>query len=200
MLSKIWLLMVGAAVAAGLINGKIEAVGGAALEGASASVELCISLLGPICLWSGVTELLSRSGAAGRLAGALRRPLGALFPGVRGEPAVMEKLGANITANMLGLGNAATPLGVSAAKELGRRCVNGSASRELCNLVIVNTASIQLIPATVASVRAALGSEAPFDILPAVWIASAVSVAVGLSVGGACEALSRRGAKACRLP
>ena len=91
----------------------------------------------------------------------------------------MAAVSANVSANLLGLGNAATPLGIQAARRMARNC-GGTASDELCLLVVLNTASIQLLPTTVASVRAAFGSTAPFDILPAVWISSLTSVTVGL--------------------
>ena len=84
-----------------------------------------------------------------------------------------------MSANLLGLGNAATPLGVQAARRMADG-TGGRASDELCRLVVLNTASIQLLPTTVAGVRAALGAENPFDILPAVWLASVLSVSVGL--------------------
>ena len=104
----------------------------------------------------------------------------------------MDSISANVSANLLGLGSAATPLGLEAARRLARRSP-GTASDSLCMLVVCNTASIQLIPTTVAGVRLAAGCAAPFDILPAVWLASALSVTAGLTA--ACL-LSRRGAKA----
>ena len=99
----------------------------------------------------------------------------------------MDAVAANVSANLLGLGNAATPLGLEAARRMARRS-SGVASDSLCMLVVCNTASIQLIPATVASVRAAAGSAEPFDILPAVWLASGLSVGVGVL---ACKVLAR---------
>lgn len=91
----------------------------------------------------------------------------------------MDSISANVSANLLGLGSAATPLGLEAARRLSRRS-QGAASDDLCMLVVCNTASIQLIPTTVATVRAAEGCAAPFDILPAVWLASTLSVGVGI--------------------
>ena len=91
----------------------------------------------------------------------------------------MDSIAANVSANLLGLGNAATPLGLEAARRMSR-CSPGVASDALCMLVVCNTASIQLIPTTVATVRAGAGSAAPFDILPAVWLASGLSVGVGV--------------------
>lgn len=85
----------------------------------------------------------------------------------------------NLSANLLGLGNAATPLGIRAARRMALGA-EGTASNELCRLVVLNTASVQLLPTTVAAVRAGCGAAAPFDILPAVWISSLLSVSVGL--------------------
>ena len=88
-------------------------------------------------------------------------------------------VGETLASNLLGLGNAATPLGIQAARQMSRR-TPGRASDALCMLVVCNTASIQLIPTTVASVRLAAGCAAPFDILPAVWLASVISVCAGI--------------------
>ena len=101
----------------------------------------------------------------------------------------MQPLSANVSANLLGLGNAATPMGVRAAQEMARLAPEGVASNELCRLVVLNTASIQLLPVNIAAIRAACGAEAPFDILPAVWISSAVSLAVGLTAAKLMERL-----------
>ena len=123
-----------------------------------------------------------------RLSRLLGPVLRRLFPQVAGDRAVMDSISANVSANLLGLGNAATPLGLEAARGMARKSP-GVASDSLCMLVVCNTASIQLLPTTVASVRAAFGSAAPFDILPAVWISSLASVTVGLLTA---RLLSRR--------
>ena len=117
----------------------------------------------------------------------LRPVLGRLFPEAAGDQRIMDSISANVSANLLGLGNAATPLGIEAAKGLAKKSP-GRASDGLCMLIVCNTASIQLIPTTVAAVRAAEGCAAPFDILPAVWLASGLSVCAGIL---ACKLLSR---------
>jgi spore maturation protein A len=190
--------MMAAAVLAGIANGNIQAVSAAALSGASSAVELCLAIAGPICLWSGVMELSRECGGSALLGRLLKAPLASLFTSVKDIPEVMNKISANISANILGLGNAATPLGMAAAAELGKRCVNGKASKELCNLVVINTASLQIVPATVAAVRAALGCPAPLDILPAVWISGAAALTVGLTVSALCERLSRLSSRRIR--
>ena len=174
-MAVIWTGMVGVSI----LTGRGEAVAAAALEGAGAGVELCLSMAGALCLWMGVMEVMRRSGLARGLSRLLRPVLGRLYPDFAGDGPVMDAVSANVSANLLGLGNAATPLGLEAARLMARRSP-GVASDSLCMLVVCNTASIQLIPATVASLRTAAGCTTPFDILPAVWLASLLSVAAGI--------------------
>ena len=183
----IWTGMAVLSILCGLATGRGELVAAAAVEGAQAAVELCVSIAGMLCLWTGVMEVMRRSGLAEGLSRLLRPVLSALFPQVSGDRGVMDSISANVSANLLGLGNAATPLGIEAVRRMERKSP-GTASDAMCMLVVCNTASIQLIPTTVASVRAAAGSSSPFDILPAVWLASALSVGVGIA---ACKLLAR---------
>ncbi len=179
-MSLIWTAMVGAAILCGLATGNGPAVAKGALDGAAAGVELCLSMMGVLCLWMGVMEVMERSGIARGLSRLLRPAIGWLYPGFAGDKKVMDAVSANLSANLLGLGNAATPLGLEASRLMAER-TPGVASDGLCMLVVTNTASLQLIPTTVASLRAAAGSANPFDILPAVWLASAVSITVGVT-------------------
>ena len=186
-MSVIWTAMVVVSIVCGLATGRGAAVAAGAMEGAAAAVELCLSMAGILCLWMGVMEIMKRSGLSEKLSRLLRPILRRLYPEFAGDKEVMDNISANVSANLLGLGNAATPLGIQAARLMSRR-TPGVASNSLCMLVVCNTASIQLIPTTVASVRAAAGCAAPFDILPAVWLASAISVCVGIA---ASKVLSR---------
>ena len=186
-MTVIWTGMVALSVLCSLATGRGPAVAAAAVEGASAAVELALSIAGMLCLWTGVMEVMRRSGLADKLSRLLRPALRLLFPQVAGDQGIMDSVSANVSANLLGLGNAATPLGLEAARRMARRSP-GVASDSLCMLVVCNTASIQLIPTTVASVRAAAGSAAPFDILPATWLASALSVGAGVVM---CRLLSK---------
>lgn len=187
----IWTGMVVVSVIFGLFSGQMDAVSQAALTGAGSAVQLCLSMAGVLCLWSGVMEIMNRCGLSGRLARVFRPLLRRLLPRASRDDETLSAVSANVSANLLGLGNAATPLGVQAACRMARG-QNGVASDELCLLVVLNTASIQLVPATVASVRAAAGAAAPLDILPAVWLSSALSVTVGLL---AAKALARLGGR-----
>ena len=160
-------------------QGTMSSVSAAALSGASSAVELCLSMAGTLCLWNGVMMVLERSSLGFHLGRALRVVLRRLFPKGGQDRETLTALSGNVSANLLGLGNAATPMGIRAATKMAEGC-NGVASNELCRLVVLNTASVQLLPTTVAALRSAAGCETPLDILPAVWISSLVSVAVGL--------------------
>ena len=175
----VWTGMVLLSLVFGLATGNLDAVAEAALEGASSAIDLSISMAGVLCLWSGVMEVMNACGLSDRLAGAFLPLLHRLLPQASQDSETLAAVSANVSANLLGLGNAATPLGIRAARRMARGC-GGVASDELCLLVVLNTASIQLIPATIASVRSASGSQTPFDILPAVWLSSVLSVTVGI--------------------
>lgn len=180
LLGRIIAAMLGVSVLYALIAGNTDSLSAAMISGASDAVSLAVSICGMVCLWSAVMEVMSQSGLAEKLSRLLRPVLGRLFPGAAGDSETMEALSANVSANLLGLGNAATPAGIRAAKGLRRLGGGDRASNELCLLVVMNTASIQLIPATVAALRASLGAQTPFDVLPAVWCASLVSVCAGI--------------------
>ena len=175
----------------GCATGQLSAVSAAALTGAQSAVELCLSMAGAICLWSGVMTLMDRCGLSEKLAGLLRPLLRRILPNASRDSETLAALSANVSANLLGLGNAATPLGIRAATRMAQGC-GGVASDELCRLVVLNTASIQLLPTTVAAVRSAHGCAAPFDILPAVWLSSVLSVSAGLLAARGLQAVWRR--------
>ena len=161
-----------------LFTGQGHALAASTLQGAQAGVTLAISLAGAICLWTGIGKLLEQTGVTGQLARFLRPVLNRLFPSTKEDAALAGDLSANICANLLGLGNAATPMGISAARRMKQ---GDAATDELCRLIVLNTASIQLIPANVAAVRSSLGCASPFDILPAVWVTSLCSAALGVA-------------------
>ena len=137
-------------------------------------------MAGVLCLWSGVMEVMNACGLSSELARVFRPLLRRLLPRASRDRETLAAVSANVSANLLGLGNAATPLGIQAARRMAQGC-GGIASDELCILVVLNTASIQLLPTTIASVRSAMGSTAPFDILPAIWFSSLLSLIAGLS-------------------
>lgn len=167
-------------VIAAALLGNGSALAAAVPQGAQAGVTLVISMAGSVCLWTGVGKLMETVGITDLLSRILRPVLGKLFPTSKIDRSFANSLSANVCANFLGLGNAATPMGIQAAQRLAQRRNDGIATNELCRLIVMNTASIQLIPANVAAVRVAQGCMTPFDILPAVWITSLCSVTMGL--------------------
>ena len=183
-MSYVWALLVGVSVVCAAVTGNMGALSGAVIQGAQSGITLAISIAGSLCLWAGIGRAMEKLGIAAALARLLRPLLHRLFPTARQDSELAGALSANICANLLGLGNAATPPGIEAARRLAAHSP-GAASDELCRLIVLNTASIQLIPANVAAVRSSLGCATPFDILPAVWIASVLSAGLGVTAAWA---------------
>ena len=177
-MSWIWTVILTLSIGVSVVLGKGGDLAAAVPKGAQAGLELALSLAGSVCLWTGVGKLMERAGLTGLLSRLFAPLLGRIFPSFKTDPVLAGHLSSNVCANFLGLGNAATPMGILAAKDLARG--KPVATDELCRLIVLNTASIQLIPANVAAIRAQLGSAAPFDILPAVWITSLASASMGL--------------------
>ena len=163
---------------AALLLGKTAEAGASLLAGVQDALRFAPELAAALCLWSAAAELLERGGAGAFLARLLRPVLSRLFPKGTADPETEAALSENVSANILGLGNAATPAGIRAARGLARL----GARAELNTLVVLNTASVQLLPTTAASLRASLGSAAPFDITPAVWVSSTLALFAGLSL------------------
>ena len=164
-----------------ILLGKGSELAAAIPQGSQAGITLAISIAGSVCLWCGIGKLMEKAGITSLLTKLISPLLYRIFPSSRKDITLAGSLSANICANFLGLGNAATPMGIQAAQQLARHDSNGITSDELCRLVVLNTASIQLIPSTVAAVRVALGCQTPFDILPAVWTTSICSAGAGLA-------------------
>ena len=150
----LWTGMVAVSLIFGALTGNLNALSAAALEGAQSAVELCLAMCGVMCLWTGVMEVMNQCHLTDRLASLFRPLLKRLLPNASRDSETLAAISANLSA--------------------------GIASDELCLLVVLNTASIQLLPTTLAGVRASLGAADPFDILPAVWLTSLLSVLAGL--------------------
>lgn len=163
------------------VTGRGSELSGAVAQGAQAGLTLAISIGGSLCLWSGVGMLMERIGATALLSRILAPVLHRVFPSTGRDNVLSRHISGNICANFLGLGNAATPMGIHAVKRMAILGSSGTATDEMCRLIVLNTASIQLIPANVAAVRAGLGCATPFDILPAVWVSSICSACLGVT-------------------
>lgn len=181
-MSRLWSGIIGISIAAAMLLERGSELVSAVPEGAQAGVELALAMAGSICLWSGVGKVMEAAGFTQALARLLGPLLRRLFPGTVRDKALARDLSANISANFLGLGNAATPMGICAARRMKDPLHPELATDQLCRLIVLNTASIQLIPANVAAIRASLGCPSPFDMLPAVWISSLVAAGAGLGM------------------
>ncbi len=179
-LSDIWCIFVLLAVCFSILNGNGSSVTNALLAGAQEGIRTTIVIAGPMCLWTGIANLMQAIGMTGHLSRIFSPFLHFLFPSAKTDPILSEYLSANFSANLLGLGNAATPMGIQAAKHLQDPSAPYAATDEMCRLVVMNTASVQLLPTTVAALRQSAGCQTPFDILPCVWITSIFSVSAGL--------------------
>ena len=177
-LTWIWTSMIVISLIYAILSGNTEALTTAVTQGASSAVSLCIDICGITCLWCGIMKVLEYNGIIKKFAHILSPLINKILPSTLNKPKSTEYIAANISANLLGLGNAATPLGLKAISELYDN--SGTATNDMCTFTVLNTASIQLIPITVAAVRTANGSSSPFDILPAIWITSLLSVSVGV--------------------
>ena len=172
MLNTIWFFMIMASILYALCSGNISALSDAFMDGAQSAVELSIFLLGGMCAWLGILKIAEKGGFTRVLARALSRPINFLFPEYKDDEEIKGKICMNISANLLGLGNAATPLGISAMKLMDQKNTDSKPTKGMILFVVINTASLQIIPVNMASMRASAGSSVPFSIVPHVWITS----------------------------
>ena len=183
MMNYIWGGLMVVSVAGGVLTGRLGDVANAAMSGAQDGVSLFLTIVGMMILWSGLMRIAAASGVTKAFSKLISPLIRILFPDIDPKSDAAGAVSMSMAANFLGLGSAATTLGLNAMSELYKLTPqNGMASNSMCMLVVLNTASIELIPTTVAAYRAAAGSVSPLCILPCVWIASALSVTVGVTV------------------
>lgn len=184
MTTLIWSIMILGGMLLGLCNGRMALISEAILEAAGEAAALCGSLLGVYCLFMGLMRIAEQTGFATWTAKLCRRPLARLFPSLRGNREALGSIAMNISANLLGMGNAATPFGLKAMADLQKINENPQiASDEMCMFILLNTASVQLLPLTVISMRAAAGAAQPWDITLGSFLTTLVSAVLAV-VGG----------------
>lgn len=179
MLNYIWGGMILASIITGALNGRLSQVASAAMSGAGEGVTLSLSLLGAMCLWTGLMKIADKSGLTSFFAVLLKPITKILFPKLPQDSEAMKAIVMNMTANLFGMSNAATPLGLKAVGELHKLNPSKGASDEICMFVVINTASLELVPTTVLALRQAAGSQNCFEIILPVWLASIISITVG---------------------
>ena len=188
MLNYIWSVIILVSVICAMLTGNIEALSSSILNGASDATNLIISMAGMMSLWSGLLKIADNGGLTSILSKFFRPILKRLFKDYPENSPAMRAICMNITANILGLGNAATPFGISAMKEMNKsNKTPGSANNSMVTFVVMNTASIQLIPTMISILRQKYNSASPFEVVPAIWIASSAALIVGIILTKVCE-------------
>ena len=180
MINLIWFGMIVLSILCAAINGRLGELSSAVMEGASSAVELSLSLLGSMCAWLGFLKIAERSGLTRVLATGFSPIIDRLFPDYREDLELKGKICMNLSANLLGLGNAATPLGLSAIQAMAEKSPGALPTRGMILFVVINTASLQILPINMAAMRAAQGSTTPFGILPEIWVTSLCSLAAAV--------------------
>jgi spore maturation protein A len=190
MLNYIWLALIILAVALGGINGKIEAVTKAAIDSAGSAVTISIGLIGVMALWLGIMKIAEDSGLMKWVARAIAPIMCRLFPDVPADHPAMASMLMNIAANMLGLSNAATPLGLKAMEDLEKLNKNpGVATNAMCTFLTINTAGLQLVPASMISLMASAGSKDPTAIIGTTIASTLIAVVCGVTAAKILERL-----------
>ncbi len=190
MLNVIWAGMVVLSVICAAATGRLPDLSAAVLDGAQSAVELTLFLLGTMCAWLGFLKIAEKSGLTDLFARAFSPLIDRLFPEYRDDPGIKGKICMNLSANFLGLGNAATPLGLAAMGAMAEKNSGDSPTKGMILFVVINTASIQLLPVNMAAMRSSCGSAQPFGVLPEIWITSFMALLTAVT---ACKAMERKG-------
>lgn len=187
MLSIVWCGLIFLSLIFGIYTGNIANVTQSISLGASEAIKLIFTILGIMCFWSGIMEILIKSGLVDIISRVFKPILSKIFGKSAKDEQAMRYITSNFTANLLGLSNASTPMGLKGAERIYEIHGKRGTPDDLITLIIINCSSIQLIPTTVGAIRANYGAESAFDIIPAVWITSIISVLSGLLVAKICK-------------
>lgn len=176
MLNIIWPFFIIISIVYAILTGKVAEVNNSVFESANETVKLTITFFGTICLWNGIIHIASKTTMIEKLTNKLSPIIKFLFPDLKKEKEVQKEISMNIVANMLGLGNAATPLGLKAMKSMQKLNDNKERlSNAMAMFIVLNTASLQIIPTTVIAIRNSLGSQNASGIIIPVWISTVIA-------------------------
>lgn len=178
-MNYIWCGMIILSLIVAAINGTLNETINAAFSGAQSSVETLLSFAGVMCFWTGMLKIAENSGVSNKVEKILSPVIKFLFP--RANPEAKKYMSMNITANILGMGNAATPMGVKAMTALDKNNLSSRPTDDMCMFIVLNTTSFQLIPTTILALRTAANSQNPFSVIAHIWITSAVSIIVAVT-------------------
>lgn len=183
MLNIVWPIFIIISFSYAIFSGNLNNLNAEIFNSTEDAIKLSINLLGTICLWNGIMQVASKTTVIDKLTVVLKPIIKLLFPGLKGKPKIQKEISMNMVANILGLGNAATPLGLKAMKSMQEE--NKQKDRltdSMAMFIVINTASIQLIPTTVIAIRNSLGSDKPTAIIFPVWIATICAAIAGITV------------------
>jgi spore maturation protein A len=186
LLNTVWPFFIIISFSYAIFSGNLESLNSSIFESTESAIELCLSLLGTICLWNGIMKIASETSTIDKLSKILKPLIKVLFPELKGNKKIQKEISMNMIANILGLGNAATPLGLKAMKSMQEENPKKDIlSNSMMMFIVINTASIQIIPTTVIAIRNSLESNNPTAIVFPVWIATicaAVSAIVSVKI------------------
>lgn len=182
MLNIIWPIFIIISIVYALLTGNVEKISNGIFESGESAVQLTITFFGTICLWNGVIEIAKQTSLMEKLTKVLQPLVKFLFPEIKHNKQAYEEISMNMVANFLGLGNAATPLGLKAMKTMQKENKQkDTLSNSMAMFIVINTASLQLIPTNVIAIRSSLGASSPSGIILQVWIATIIAAIVGIT-------------------
>ena len=183
MLNLVWPIFIIISFSYAIFSGNLQNLNSSIFESVESAVNLSITMLGTMCLWSGIMNIATNTNIMKILNTLLRPIIKFLFPEIKENQKAQSEISMNMVANILGLGNAATPLGLKAMETLQKENKNKEAlSNSMIMLIVINTASIQIIPTTVIAIRSSLGAKNPTSIIVPVWIATICAAVIGVTV------------------
>lgn len=182
-MNYIWAIMILFSFVSAIFNGGMQSLSDAVIGGGQSAIDLCISLTGMMCLWGGIMNVAQQSGFTVLISRILSPVFRVLFKNVKKNSDTAQAVSMNVTANLLGLGNAATPLGLEAIKRMQKDNFNKNvATNDMTIFVVMNSSAMRIIPTTVAMMRSKYNSLSPMEIMPATWVCTAMSLTVGICV------------------
>lgn len=182
LLNIVWPIFIILSFIYAIFSGNIDDLNSSIFSSAEEAINLCISLLGTVCLWNGIMQVASTTTLISKLSSLLKPIMKFLFPDIKEDSKIFEEISMNVIANILGLGNAATPLGLRAMKSMQEENLDKKVLTDsMATFIVLNTASIQIIPTTVIAIRSSLGSTNPTGIIFPVWIATICAAIAGIT-------------------
>lgn len=196
MLNIIWPIFIIISFGYAIFSGNLENLNNSIFSSTTESVTLCISLLGTMCLWNGIMQIANKTSFIEKITNILKPLIKILFPDINENSKIHKEISMNMVANILGLGNAATPIGIKAMKSMQKENKNkDTLTNSMITFIVLNTASLQIIPTTVIAIRSSLGSNNPTSIVFPVWISTICAAIAGITATKILIKINKKGNK-----